>query len=127
MADACDPQIFSRVLMEFHSSRYERFVLAAVEQQKELGGMVRLMVGFFVSSLSARWMWQFQVVARTASRVVQKYQPCFVEGTLWLPAQADRVLSGASYTQFDSESTNPNRYFRTAIYSITRGKGPYAV
>ena len=61
-ADACDPQNFFWVLMEFHSSRYEGFVLAAVEQQKELGGMVRLMVGFFVSSLSARWMWQFQVV-----------------------------------------------------------------
>ena len=49
--------------MVYYSSKYERFILASVEQEKELGGMIRLMIGFFVSSLARRWMDQFQVAA----------------------------------------------------------------
>ena len=44
-----------------HCSRYEEFVRMSEKHVGELSGMVRLMVGFFVSQLFRRWWWQFEV------------------------------------------------------------------
>ena len=45
----------------FNYSRYEEFAKMSVNHEQELSGMVRLMVGFFVSQLFRRWWWQFEV------------------------------------------------------------------
>ena len=45
----------------FNYSRYEEFVKMSEKHVGELSGMVRLMVGFFVSQLFRRWWWQFEV------------------------------------------------------------------
>merc|ERR1719245_2895429 len=42
---------------------YEQFVLAVEEQANDLSGMIRLMIGFFVSQVCRRWWWQFQGIA----------------------------------------------------------------
>ena len=49
------------VLIAYYSSNYERFIRATVYQDKELGSLIKLMLGFFVSSLAARYMHQFNV------------------------------------------------------------------
>ena len=41
---------------------YEGFVFTVVEQMDSHFQLVRLMVGFFVSSLAGRWISQFKVV-----------------------------------------------------------------
>ena len=47
--------------MSYYCSNYERFILATVYQKKEFVGLIKLMLGFFVSSLAARYMLQFNV------------------------------------------------------------------
>ena len=64
--------------MAYYSRRYERFILATVQQEKDLGGLIKLMLGFFVSSLAARWMHQFQVLQNT---FWQKVHPMFSDIT----------------------------------------------
>ena len=46
-------------------SRYEEFVKMSEAHAEDLSGMVRLMIGFFVSQLFRRWWWQFQVCRET--------------------------------------------------------------
>ena len=49
----------------FIYSFYEQFVLVVEQQTKDLSGMIRLMIGFFVSQLFRRWWYQFQNIANT--------------------------------------------------------------
>ena len=54
-------QTYSLMSLNSYYSLYEQFVLAVEEQANDLSGMIRLMIGFFVSQVCRRWWWQFQV------------------------------------------------------------------
>ena len=53
--------VADNILNNFAFSRYEEFVKMSERHVGELSGMVRLMIGFFVSQLFRRWWWQFEV------------------------------------------------------------------
>ena len=77
--------------MAYYCSNYERFIRATEFQKKEIGALVKLMLGFFVSSLAARYMHQFNV------------RPVIPRGlSIEISAMPMLKERGAEYTMADS-------------------------